>query len=108
MWDRAILVAGLAGLKKAGDVENQVAKEIAKMDVDEAKKRKLIAVLDAVLARVAEKKDSTVRLKNELENLLAASSFDNAHDAYRAAKVATSLRELLDTPILDKRDGRVI
>ena len=104
----AILVAGLVGLKKAGDVENQVAKEIEKMDVNEAEKRKLIAILDAVLARVAEKKDSTVRLKNELENLLAASSPDNEHDAYRVAKVALSLGDLLDTPILDKRDGRVI
>lgn len=69
----AILVAALVGLKKAGDVENQAAKEIEKMDVNEAEKRKLIAVLDAVLARVAEQKDSPVRLKNELENLLAAS-----------------------------------
>lgn len=70
----AILVAALVGLKKAGDVENQAAKEIEKMDVNEAEKRKLIAVLDAVLARVAEQKDSTVRLKNELENLLGTSS----------------------------------
>ena len=100
----AILVAGLVGLKKAGDVENQVAKEIEKMDVDEAEKRKLIAVL----ARVAEKKDSTVRLKNELENLLAVSSPDNEHDAYRVAKSPLSLGELLDTPLLDKRDRRVI
>lgn len=104
----AILVAALVGLKKAGDVENQAAKEIEKMDVNEAEKRKLIAVLDAVLARVAEQKDSTVRLKNELENLLAASSPDNEHDAYRVAKVAKSLGKLLDTPILDKRNGRVI
>ena len=50
----------------------------------------MIAVLDAVLVRVAEKKDSPVRLKNELENLLAASSPDNEHDAYWVTKVALS------------------
>ncbi len=52
----AILVAGLVALKKAGDIENQVEKHIAELDIDEANKQRLIAALDAVLARVAEVK----------------------------------------------------
>jgi hypothetical protein len=103
----AILVAGLVALKKAGDIENQVEKHIAELDIDEAKKQRLIAALDAVLARVAEVKESTIKLKNELENLLSSSSPDNEYDAYRIAKVAVSLGQLLDVAVLDK-DGRII
>ena len=103
----AILVVGLWRLKNAGDVEKQVEKHIAKLDVDEAEKRKLIAALDAVLIRVAEVKESTIKLRNELENLLASSSPNNEQDAYRVAKAAVSLGQLLDIAILDK-DGRII
>ncbi len=119
----AILVIGLWGLKQAGDVENQVEKGIAELDIDEAEKRKGVAALDAVLARVTELKESTIKLKNELEDLLSypkrvwraiktltrlsSSSPDNDHDAYRVAKVAASLGQLLDIAILDN-DGRII
>lgn len=103
----AILVAGLVALKKAGDVENQVEKHIAELDIDEAEKRRLLTALDAVLARIAEVKRSTMKLQNELKNLLSSSSPDNEHDAYRVAKVAVSLGSLLDVAILDQ-DGRII
>ncbi len=101
------LAIGFWRLKQAGEVENQVAKYIAELDIDEAKKRKLVADLDAVLARVTELKESTIKLKNELEDLLSSSSPDNAHDAYRVAQVAVSLGQLLDIAILDN-DGRII
>ena len=103
----AILVVGFVALKKAGDIENQVEKHIAELDIDEAKKQRLVAALDAALARVAEVKESTIKLKNELENLLSSSSPDNERDVYQVAKVAVSLRQLLDIAILDK-DGRII
>ena len=103
----AILVAGLWRFKQAGDVEIQVEKHIAELDIDEAKKRKLVAALDAILARVAEVKESTIRLRNEIGNLLASSSPNNERDAYRVAKAAVSLGQLLDVAILDE-DGRVI
>ena len=103
----AILVIGLWRLKRAGDVENQVEESIAELDIDEAKKRRLVAALDAVLARVTELKESTIKLTYELEHLLSSSSPDNEHDAYRVAKVAVSLGQLLDVAILDN-DGRII
>lgn len=110
----AILVAGFVALKKAGDIENQVVKEIKKMDIDEAEKRKLVAALDVVLTRVAEVKEGTVKLQNELESLLSSSSPKNEHDAYRVARAAVALGELLDVAIIDKdervidKDGRII
>ncbi len=110
----AILVAGFVALKKAGDIENQVEKEIKKMDIDEAERRKLVAALDVVLTRVAEVKEGTVKLQNELESLLSSSSPKNEHDAYRVAKAAVALGEILDVAIIDKdervidKDGRII
>ena len=103
----AILVAGLWRLKQAGDVEIQVEKHIAELDVDETKKQRVVAALEAVLARVSEVKKSTINLTNELENLLSSSSPNNERDAYKVAKVAMSLGQLLDVAILDK-DGRII
>ena len=103
----AILVAGLWRLKQAGDVEIQVEKHIAELDVDETKKQRVVAALEAVLARVSEVKKSTINLTNELENLLSSSSPNDERDAYKVAKVAMSLGQLLDVAILDK-DGRII
>ncbi len=103
----ALLVAGMFAQTKAGDVENQVERHIAEMDTDEAEKQRLITALGAVLARVAEVKGNTIKLQNELENLLSSASPDNEHDVYLVAKTAVALGQLLDVAILDK-DGRVI
>ena len=72
------------------------------MDVDEANKWKLVGALDVVLARVAELKESTVKLKEELERLLATSSPENEQHAYIVAKSAVALGQLLEVAILDK------
>ena len=121
----AVLVLGFLGLKKAGDYENKVEEEIARLDIDEAKKRTVVAALDAVLTRVAEIEMSTIKLKNEMENLLSAASPDNIgfftywwrylfnrlydeHEVYEIAKLAASLGQILDVAILDRKDGRII
>ena len=98
----AILVASFFAHAKAGDIENQVEKHISEMDVDEANKWKLVGALDAVLARVAELKNSTIKLKNKLNHLLSVSSPANEKDAYRVAKSALALGQLLEVAILDK------
>ena len=98
----AILVASFFAHAKAGDIENQVQKHISEMDVDEASKWKLVGALDAVLARVTELKDSTIKLKNELDHILSVSSPTNEEDAYRVAKSALALGQLLEVAILDK------
>ncbi len=103
----ALLIASFFAQETAGDIENQVQRHIAEMDFDEAKKQKVAAGLDAVLARVAELKKSTIKLRIELENLLSSASPDNEHDAYLVAKTAVALGQLLDVAILDK-DGRGI
>ena len=103
----ALLVASFFAQAKARDIENQVQRHIAEMDIDEAKKRKISTGLDAVLARVAELKASTITLRIELENLLSSSSPQNEHDAYLVAKTAVALGKVLDIAILD-REGRII
>ena len=103
----ALLVVGFFAQAKAGDVENQVEKHIAEMDTDEADKRKLLAALDAVLARIAEVKKSTIKLQNELETLLSSSSPKDEHDTYLVAKTSVALGQLLDIAILDQ-NGRII
>ena len=102
-----LLVVGFFAQAKAGDVENQVEKHITEMDIDEANKQKLLAALDAVLARVTEVKKSTVNLQNELETLLSSSSPQNEHDTYLVVKTSVALGQLLDIAILDK-NGRII
>ena len=121
----AILVLGFLGLKKAGDYENKVEEEIAKLDIDEAKKRAVVDALDAVLVRVAEVEMSTIRLKNEIEDLLSSVLSDHVgfftywwrylfnrlydeHEVYEVAKLSASLGQILDVAILDKKDGRII
>jgi hypothetical protein len=98
----AILVGSFLAHAKAGDVENQVERHISEMDVDEANKWKLVGALEAVLARVAELKDSTIKLKEELDHLLSVSSATNEQDGYRVAKSALGLGQLLEVAILDK------
>ena len=92
---------------KAGAVENQITKHIAEMDEDNAKKRKLAGALDAVLARVSEIKTSTVKLNSKLGKLIDASIPKNEEEAYRIAKTAVALGQLLDVSILDK-NGTII
>lgn len=97
-----ILVASFFAHAKAGDIENQVERHISEMDVDEANKWKLVSALDAVLSRVAELADTTIKLKSELDHLLAVSSPTNEQDAYLVAKSALALGQLLEIAILDK------
>ena len=103
----AILVASFVAHAKAGAVENQITKHIAEMDEDNAKKRKLAGALDAVLARVSEIKTSTVKLNSKLGKLIDASIPKNEEEAYRIAKTAVALGQLLDVSILDK-NGTII
>lgn len=100
----AILVASFFAHAKAGEIENQVERHISEMDVDEAEKGKHLAALDALLARVRELKESTVRLMEELEHLLVISNPENDQDAYLVARTAVALGQLLEVAILDK-DG---
>lgn len=103
----AILVASFFAHAKAGDIENQVERHISEMVTDEAHKSKLVGALEAVLARVAELKTSTIKLKEELDHLLSLSNPASEKDAYLVAKSAMSLGQLLEVAILDK-DGAII
>jgi hypothetical protein len=100
----AILVASFFAHAKAGKIENQVERHVSEMDVDEAEKGKFLAALDAILARVRELKESTVRLMEELEHLLVVSNPEYDQEAYLVAKTAVALGLLLEVAILDK-DG---
>jgi len=103
----AILVASFFAHLKAGDIENKVERNIAEMDIDEANKWKLVGALEAVLARVSEMKETTLKVQGELEELLSISTPDFEKDAYMVAKVAVSLGQLLEIAILDK-EGKIV
>ena len=103
----AILVASFFAHAKAGDIENKVERHISEMDIDEANKWKLVGALDAVLARVAELKETTLNVQRELEELLSISTPENESDAYMVAKIAVSLGQLLEIAILDK-EGKIV
>ncbi len=97
-----ILVASFFAHAKAAEIENQVERHVSEMDVDEAEKGGLLAALDAVLARVRELKGGTIRLMQELKQLLSNSNPANDRDAYLVAKTAVALGQLLEVAILDK------
>ena len=103
----AILVASFFAHAKAGDIENKVERHISEMDIDEANKWKLVGALEAVLARVAELRETTIKAQGELEDLLSISTPENEKDAYMVAKVAVSLGQLLEIAILDN-EGKIV
>jgi membrane protein implicated in regulation of membrane protease activity len=103
----AVLVAGFFVSRKADEVETEVAREVAKMDVAEAEMDRQLAVLNAVVRRVDELEASTVEVHSTLRSLLERGDPTVIEDAYAVAKTAKALGQLLDVAILD-RDGNLV
>ena len=98
----ALLVAGFFASSKAEKVETEVEKKIAEMDVAEAKMEQQLAVLKMVLRRVDEVHEATDETDQALQSLLDRSSPANLEDAYKVARMAKALGELLDVTFVDK------
>lgn len=103
----ALLVAGLFVNSKAEKVETEVKKKIAEMDVAEAKMKRQITMIKTVLRRVDELHKSTDEVDRALGQLLNRSNPANMEEAYKVARTAKSLGDLLDVAIVDK-NGNII
>ena len=97
-----MLVAGFFAQSKAEKVETEVAKEIAKMDVAETQMEQQLAVVKIVLRRVDEVHEATDETDQALQSLLYRSSPASLEDAYKVARTAKALGELLDVTFVDK------
>ena len=97
----AVAVAGFVASAKAAEVENEIEREISNLQQDQAEKILVIEKLKASNARIAEVKESTIRVSKELTSLIGASDSSNDADAHRILKVACGLAKLLETRVLD-------
>ena len=98
----ALLVAGFFANSKAEKVETEVAENIAEMDIAEAQMEQQLAVVKIVLRRVDEVYEATDKTDQALQSLLDRSSSASLEDAYKVARTAKALGELLDVAFVDK------
>ena len=98
----ALLVAGFFANSKAEKVETEVAENIAEMDIAEAQMEQQLAVVKIVLRRVDEVHEATDETDQALQSLLYRSSSASLEDAYKVARTAKALGELLDVTFVDK------
>lgn len=104
----AILAVGFFAQGKAGEIENQVNKSIAEMEIAEAQMGQQISILHIILRRIDELKTSTIEIRNKVEELLQQSTPESPlEDLYFLARTSKSLGDLLDVAILDK-NGNLI
>ena len=103
----ALLVAGFFANSKAEKVKTEVEKKIAEMDKAKAQMNKQIAVIKTVLLRVDELHESTDEVDRALDQLLNQGNPANLEDAYKVARTASSLGDLLDVAIVDE-NGNII
>lgn len=97
----ALVVVSFAAHAQASDVERQVSQGISDMDIDEAKKNKVIANLMQVVNRADELLEGTQRIQNELQHLLNKCNYKNHNDAYLVFRTAQTLAEIIEIPIFD-------
>ena len=98
----ALLVTGFFANSKAEKVETEVAENIAEMDIAEAQMEQQLAVVKIVLRRVDEVHEATDETDKALQSLLYRSSSASLEDAYKVARTAKALGELLDVTFVDK------
>lgn len=102
-----LLVAGFFAGRKAQEVETEVARQIAKMEVAEAKMEQQLAVLKIVVRRVDELHQATDEVDAALQTLLGKGNPANMEDAYNVARTAKALGDLLDVAILDAKGNLI-
>ncbi len=124
----AILAGAFFAQAKTEKIETEVAKQIAEMDVAEAKMSQQITTLKIVQQRVEEVRQTTIQSTNVLDHFLSKLSRRQSNillriitklwrfnvklftgrdlyleEAYYVARLAKSLGEILDVPILDEK-----
>ena len=99
----AVLVVGFFASSKAEKVKTEVTKKIAEMDVAEVQIEQQLSMLKIVLRRVDELHEATNEVDKALQKLLDKGNPADLDDVYKVAQTATSLGELLDVALVDKR-----
>lgn len=102
-----LLVAGFFASRKAQEVETEVTRQVAKMEIAEAQMEQQLAVLKIALRRVDELHAATDEVDKALKRLLDEGDPARLEDAYDVARTAKALGELLDVAITDK-NGNII
>lgn len=102
-----LLVAGFFVKRKAQEVETEVSRQTALMDVAEAQIEQQLATVTLVLRRVDELREATDELDTTLRLLLEQGDPANLEDAYNVARTAKALGDLLDIAITDK-NGNIL
>lgn len=98
----ALLCAGFVMQSQAEKVETETERRIAKIDKNEAQQWRLYEETNIFIRRVNELEESTQGIEAELKSLLAASDPSLEEDAYRVAKVAAALGQLLEQSVIPK------
>jgi len=98
----ALLCASFVMHSQAERVETQTERYIAKIDENEAQQWRLCEETNVFVCRANELEESTLRLETELKSVLAAADPDSEEEAYRVAKIAAALGQLLEQSVLPK------
>jgi hypothetical protein len=98
----ALLCAGFVMQSEAEKVETETERRIAKIDKNEAQQWLLHEETKIFIHRVNELEKSTRGIEAELKSLLATSDPSLEEDAYRVAKVASALGQLLEQSVIPK------
>lgn len=98
----ALLCAGFVMQSEAEKVVTETERRIAKIDKNEAQQWRLYEETKIFIRRVNELEESTQGIEAELKSLLAASDPSLEEDAYRVAKVASALGQLLEQSVIPK------
>ena len=98
----ALLCAGFVMQSEAEKVETETERRIAKIDENEAQHWRLYEETKIFIRRVNELQKSTRGIEAELKSLLAISDPSSEEDAYRVAKVASALGQLLEQSVIPK------
>lgn len=102
------IAAAAWGEWKAHQTKQKVEAKLEEFARAEAKMRQQSSVMKAGQLRIAELKTSITESRTALHNLLAKSEVGKVEDAHQVYKLATTLAELLEQPVLTEAQKEVL
>ena len=102
------IAAALWGEWKAEQTKQKVKAKLEEFATAEAKMQRQSSVMKAGQLRITELKTSVTENREALRNLLAKSEVGKVEDAHQVYKLATTLAELLEQPVLTEAQKEVL
>lgn len=102
------IAAAAWGEWKAEQTKRKVEAKLKEFAAAEAKLRRQSSVIKAGQLRITELKTSITESRTALHNLLAKSEVGKVEDAHQVYKLATTLAELLEQPVLTEAQKEVL